>query len=184
MGECNYVTHGNFDALGNVLLCKKIMAHIGLNPDRLRIEFMSGADGNLLAEFTDDFTSQVNAMGPIGTAEGIDKTDLKFRLDAVKKIIPYIRLVERERMRIPSKSEEMYRHFFSSDEFNRLFDELIVNKLAISQITSLLKEKPLSTGEMARTLGLNPSEISRYINVSSRHGYVRYDESCKCYTLA
>ena len=56
LDECNYVTHGNYDALSNTYLCKKIMEHIGLNPERLRIEFMSGADGNLLAEVTDDFT--------------------------------------------------------------------------------------------------------------------------------
>jgi coenzyme F420-reducing hydrogenase delta subunit len=56
LGECNYITHGNYDALSNVHLCRKIMGAIGLNPERLRIEFMSGADGNLLAEVVNDFT--------------------------------------------------------------------------------------------------------------------------------
>jgi F420-non-reducing hydrogenase iron-sulfur subunit len=35
LDECNYITHGNYDALANVYICKKIMEHIGLNPDRL-----------------------------------------------------------------------------------------------------------------------------------------------------
>src|SRR5210317_1513045 len=55
LDECNYITHGNYDALSNVHLCKKIMKTIGLNPERLRIEFMSGAEGNRLAEVTNDF---------------------------------------------------------------------------------------------------------------------------------
>ncbi len=37
LNECNYITHGNYDALANVLMLKKILEHIGLNPDRLRI---------------------------------------------------------------------------------------------------------------------------------------------------
>ena len=46
LNECNYVTHGNYHALSMVRICKKIMKHIGLNPERLRIEFMSGSEAN------------------------------------------------------------------------------------------------------------------------------------------
>ncbi len=45
LDECNYVTHGNYDALANTYITKRILEHIGLNPERLRIEFMTGADG-------------------------------------------------------------------------------------------------------------------------------------------
>jgi F420-non-reducing hydrogenase iron-sulfur subunit len=44
LNECNYVTHGNYHALNMVLLLKRIMERIGLNPERLSIEFMSGAE--------------------------------------------------------------------------------------------------------------------------------------------
>ncbi len=184
LNECNYITHGNYDALGNVYLCKKIMEHIGLNPERLRIAFMSSADGNLLAEVTDDFTKEVMELGPLGKNEGIDEKELKFKLEAVKNLVPYIKLVERERLRVPSKSEEAYNKFFTSDELNRLFNELIGDKLAISQIMLLLREKPLPTGEISDILGLNPSEVSRHMNSSSRQGLVRYDESRKCFAIA
>ena len=184
LDECNYVTHGNYDALANVHLCKKIMERIGLNPERLRIEFMSGADGGLLADVTNDFTRQVKALGPLGKSEGMDKNDLDFKLEAARKLVPYIKLVERERLRVPSKSEKAYHEFFTSDEFDRLFDELIGDQLAVSQMMSLLKEKSLSTGEIAEALDLNPSEIAKYINSSSRQGLVKYDEVAQCYAAA
>lgn len=184
LNECNYITHGNYDALSNVHICRKIMEHIGLNPERLRIEFMTGADGILLADVVDDFTRKVKALGPLGKGEGIDQNELKLNLEAVRKLVPYMKLVEREKLRVPVKSEEAYNKFFTSDEFNDLFNELIVDKLAISQIMLLLGESPLSTGEIAEILGLNPSEVSRHMNSSSRHGLVRYDESRKCYALA
>jgi coenzyme F420-reducing hydrogenase delta subunit len=184
LNECNYITHGNYDALSNVLLCRRIMEHIGLNPERLRIEFMSSGDGILLAEVINDFCKKVGEIGPLGKSEGIDEKGLKFKLEAVTKLIPYLKLVERERLRVPIKSEEAYNKFFTSDEVNRLFNELIIDKLAISQILLLLGEKPLSTGEMSEILGLNPSEVSRHMNSSSRHGLVRYDESRKRFALA
>jgi len=184
LNECNYVTHGNYDALSNTYLFRKIMENIGLNPERLRIEFMSGADGNLLAEVTNDFVKKVKAIGPLGKGEGMDEKSLKFKLEAVGNLIPYIKLVERERLRVPVKSEETYHEFFNGDEIDRLFDELIGDKLAISQILLLLRERPLSTGNISEMLGLNPSEVSRHVNSSSRHGLVRYDENRKCFALA
>jgi coenzyme F420-reducing hydrogenase delta subunit len=183
LDECNYVTHGNYDALANVYLCRKIMERIGLNPERLRIEFMSGADGGLLVDVTNDFARQVKGLGPIAEGEGIDRQVLNFRIDAARKLVPYIKLVERERLRMPKKEKKAYHEFFTSEKFDRLFDELVGNQLAVSQIMSLLQNKPLSTGEIAEALDLNPSEIAKYISSSSRQGLVRYDEDAKRYAL-
>ena len=184
LNECNYITHGNYDALSNTHLCKKIMEHIGLNPERLRIEFMSGADGILLTEVINDFTKKVKVLGPLGKDEGIDESELKFKLEAVRKLVPYIKLVERERLRVPVKSEAAYNEFFESSEVDRLFNELVSDKLKISQILLLLGERSLSTGEISERLGLNPSEVSKHMNRSSRQGFVRYDVSRKRYALA
>ncbi len=183
LNECNYITHGNYDALGNVLMFKKIMEHIGLNPERLRIEFMTSGDGLILTNVINEFCKQAEEFGPLGKTEGIDPKILKFKLEAVAKLVPYIKLVERERMRVPHKSEETYREFFDGDKFNSLFKELILDKLAVSQIVLLLREQPLSTGEMSEKLGLNPSEISRHMNTSTRHGMVRFDKGEKRYAL-
>jgi coenzyme F420-reducing hydrogenase delta subunit len=170
LNECNYITHGNYDALGNVLMFKKIMEHIGLNPERLRLEFMSSGDGLILTHVINEFCKHAEELGPIGKSEDLDPKILKFKLDAVSKLIPYIKLVERERLRVPHKSEEAY-------------TELILDKLAISQIVMLLREQPLSTGEMSEKLGLNPSEISKHMNTSTRHGMVRFDKDEKRYAL-
>lgn len=182
--DCNYTTQGNYHALNMVLLCKKIMAHIGLNPERLRIETMSAGEGTLFAEIMNDFGSKVKELGPLGKSEGLDENVLKSKLEAVTSLVPYIKLVERERMRVPVISEEAYYKFFSSDEFNKMFNETIVEKLAISQIISLLRKGPLTTSEIAKILGLTPSEVSRYLNSSSRQRFVRFDEGQKRYALA
>jgi len=183
LDECNYITHGNYDALSNVLIFKKVMAHIGLIPERLKIEFMSSGDGILLAEVINDYCREVKEIGPLGASEGIDSPDLAFNLEAVNKLIPYIKLVEREKLRVPHKSEDAYHEFFSSKPVNRLIDELIIDRLAVSRIMQLLRNKPMTTGEMSENLGFDPSQVARHLNTSSRHGLVRYDERMKRYEL-
>jgi len=184
LNECNYITHGNYHALTMVSLAKKLLEHIGLNPERLKIAFMSGAEANLFIEGVNGFVKKVKELGPLGRGEGLDEKELKFKLEAVTRLIPYIRLVERERLRLPAMPEEEYRKFFDSDELNRLFNETIADKLAISQIMLLLREGPLSTSEIAKTLGLTPSKVSKHLNASSKQRLVRYDESRKCFALA
>jgi len=184
LNECNYITHGNYHALTMVNLAKKLLEHVGLNPERLKIEFMSGAEANVFVEGVNGFVKKIRELGPLGRGEGLDEKELKFKLEAVTQLIPYVRLVERERLRLPAMPEEEYGKFFAGDELKRLFSETIADKLVISQIMLLLREKPLPTAEMAKKLGLTPSEVSRHLNTSSRQGLVRYDQDRKCFALA
>lgn len=184
LDECNYVTHGNYDAFANTYIAKRILTHIGLDPDRLRTDFMSGADGHLLAKYTDEFSRQITELGPLGSSEGMDPETVKFNLAAARNLVPFIRLVEREKLRVPVKSKQAYQDFFSRPETDDLFDRMLRDKLAVSRILLLLKEKPLSTSDLSGHLGLNPSEVSRHMITSSRHGMVKYDTASNCYELA
>ena len=179
LGECHYITEGNYGTLSMTLLFRKIMEHIGVNPERLRLEWISASEGMRFAEVMNDFSKKLKALGPLGKGEGIDKDGLKIKLEAVKNLIPYIKLVERERLRVRFDTVEEYDEFFSSDEVNKLFQELIVDKLEMSQIMAFLREKPLSTGEISEILGVDPSEVSIHLNSSTRQGLVRFDESQK-----
>ena len=125
LNECNYITHGNYDALNMVLLCRKIMAHIGLNPERLSIQFMSSGEGILFTEVVNDFSKKVKALGPLGKAEEIDDDELKSKLAEVRKLIPYIKIVKREKLESRLENEEEYDEFFTGDEIDRLFSEAV-----------------------------------------------------------
>jgi DNA-binding MarR family transcriptional regulator len=92
--------------------------------------------------------------------------------------------VERERLRVPEKTKKAYTEFFESYETKNLFDKIVSDKLAISQILLLLKDKALSTRDIAQNLDLNPSDVSRHMNTSSRQGLIKYDTNSNCYALA
>lgn len=184
LNECNYITHGNYHALTMTLLAKKLLEHIGLNPRRLSIQFMSGSESGVFIDSVNGFVKLIRELGPIGVSEGMDGKELQFKLDSVNQLIPYIRLVERERLRLPQMEEEKYIEFFESEEMSRLFSETVAEKLAIAQIVSLLRERPHSTAEIANILGLTPSQVSKHLTASSRQRLVRYDVEEKRYALA
>ena len=125
LNECNYITHGNYDALNMVLLCRKIMAHHGLNPERLGIEFMSSGEGNIFTEVVDDFTKKIRDIGPLGKSEEIDQDELKIKLDEVRKLVPYIKIEKRQKLESRLESEAEYDELFTSDEIDRLLGEVV-----------------------------------------------------------
>ena len=184
LGECHYVTEGNYDALSTMHLGKKLLEAAGINPDRLRLEWVSASQGNRYAEIVTEFTNELKELGPLGTGEGLDRSTLKLKLEAIRKLLPYVKLVEREKLRVRFEDKAAYENFFASAELKSLFNELIADKLAISQITVLLKDKALSTGEIADTLGMTRSEVSKHLNSSARQKLVRFDEAEKRYALA
>ena len=108
---------------------------------------------------------------------------MALKLEAVTRLVPYLKLVERERLRVPAKSVEAYNAFYASDEVDRLFRTLVAEKLAVSEILLLLEKGPRSTADIAEALDLNPAVVSRHMNSSSRQGLVRYDTDCNCYAL-
>jgi hypothetical protein len=162
-----------------MLLTRRLLKQIGVNPERLRLEWISAAEGIRFAQVMNDVVKKVKELGPLGKGEGIDENTLNLKLEAVKNLLPYIKLVERERLRVHPDAEEAYKKFFASEEGDRLVSKLILDKLAISQILLLLRKRSLSTGEISEILGLGPSEVLRHLHTSARQGFVRFDENQK-----
>ena len=123
LNECNYITQGNYHALNMVLLGKRILEHIGLNPERLRIEFMSSAEGVVFAEVMSDFSRKVRELGPVGYGEAIDETVLKARMDEITKLVPYIKVMKNEKLGTRLLNPEEYDKFFTRDEVDKLINE-------------------------------------------------------------
>jgi len=121
LGECNYVTHGNYHALNLVLLAKRILAHIGIDPQRLQIEFMSGGEGSLFTEVVDRFVEQVKDLGPLGEVEGLDQKDLAAKLADVDRLVPYIKIEKHAKLTARLESEAQYADHFTGEEIAQLF---------------------------------------------------------------
>ena len=123
LNDCHYNTHGNFDALSMTRLCKKLLEHIGINPDRLRLEWVSAGEGIRYADIMTDFAAQIKKLGPLGSSEGTDRDALKSRLEEVKKLVPYIKLIKKDKLASRLPNEEDYLKLFTIDEVEELLSE-------------------------------------------------------------
>ena len=175
LGDCHYNPAGNYDALGNSMIAKRILEKVGVNPERLRLEWVSAGEGTRFAEVMNEFSSKVKSLGPLGSSEGTELAGLQAGLEAATQLVPYIKLVERERFRVPQRTEEGYHKLFGSPEFNELFDALVLDKLAMSRIMVMVRAKPVVSAEIAAGLNLEPSEVTRHLNVLAQHGMVRFN---------
>jgi F420-non-reducing hydrogenase iron-sulfur subunit len=63
-GDCHYV-EGNYKTLRRVSLFKTMLRDLGIDPDRLRLEWISAAEGKKYAETMNEFAEQIRALGPL-----------------------------------------------------------------------------------------------------------------------
>jgi F420-non-reducing hydrogenase iron-sulfur subunit len=122
-----------------------------------------------------DLSAKVKSLGPLGSSEGIPVAELVSRMRTAEDLVPYIKLVERERLRVPVRTEEGYRQFFGSQAFDDLFDELVLDKLVLSRIMGLLRKKPVAAMEIPGSLDLEPSEVARHLQHLTERGLVKFD---------
>jgi coenzyme F420-reducing hydrogenase delta subunit/ferredoxin len=126
-GECHYITEGNYDALGSMHLVRKLMQHIGLNPKRLRLEWVAASEGSRFAEVMDDFTNELDSLGPLGESEGRDADSLRLELETVSRMVPQLKILAREKLQVKVKSEEAYAELYASEKVNKLLDDFIAD---------------------------------------------------------
>jgi len=69
-GDCHY-QEGNYKALRRYRLLKRILPEYGIEPERLRLEWVAASEGERFARIVDDFTEQLRELGPLAVKESI-----------------------------------------------------------------------------------------------------------------
>ncbi|MDF2955957.1 hydrogenase iron-sulfur subunit [Candidatus Alkanophaga liquidiphilum] len=62
-GDCHYMS-GNYKAKRRIELLRKMLAQLGISPERLRMEFISAAEGAKFAQVIREFTEKLKELGP------------------------------------------------------------------------------------------------------------------------
>lgn len=125
LNECHYLTDGNYHALNMVQLCKKLLEHVGVNPERLRTEWLSAGEGIRFAEVMNDFGKKITGLGPLGQGEGIDPTELMARVAELVKLGSYIKTEKREKLGLHPRNVEEYAKLYTSDEIDALLRDVV-----------------------------------------------------------
>jgi F420-non-reducing hydrogenase iron-sulfur subunit len=63
-GDCHYQT-GNYKTIRRVLLTKKLLQQLGIEQERLRLEYISATEGKKFAVAVKDFVEKLRKLGPL-----------------------------------------------------------------------------------------------------------------------
>ncbi len=76
-GDCHYQT-GNYKTLARFVLLKNMMRQMGWEEERLRLEWISAAEGRKFVQVMNEFTDQIRSLGPLArhhSGDGNGKED-------------------------------------------------------------------------------------------------------------
>jgi len=62
LGDCHYIS-GNARAMQNIEMARSLIKLLGIEPQRLRLEWISAAEGARFAGLVQEFTDQIRELG-------------------------------------------------------------------------------------------------------------------------
>ena len=69
-GDCHY-QEGNYKILRRYRLLKRILPEYGVEPERVRLEWVAASEGERFAKIVDEFTDQLRELGPLGIKDSL-----------------------------------------------------------------------------------------------------------------
>ncbi len=70
--DCHYLS-GNFKAQRRVMLTKKVLDQFGIEPERLRLEWVSASEGDRFASVMREMVQDIKKLGPSPLKNGGEK---------------------------------------------------------------------------------------------------------------
>jgi F420-non-reducing hydrogenase iron-sulfur subunit len=63
-GDCHY-QEGNYKALRRFMLLQRMLQRLGIEPERLRLEWISASEGDKVQRVINEMVTQVKKLGPV-----------------------------------------------------------------------------------------------------------------------
>ncbi|MBD3162486.1 MAG: hydrogenase iron-sulfur subunit [Candidatus Eisenbacteria bacterium] len=67
-GDCHY-SEGNYNCQRRLPITKSLVEQMGIDPRRVRLEWVSASEASLFQEVVSEFTEQIRSLGPLELKE-------------------------------------------------------------------------------------------------------------------
>lgn len=71
-GDCHYV-EGNYKALRRFRMLKRLLADMGIEEKRVRLEWISAAEGEKVKKVINEMVEQIKELGPLGIPARVEE---------------------------------------------------------------------------------------------------------------
>lgn len=160
IGDCHYLT-GNYHTQHKVRMTQKLAELAGLDPKRIRLEWVSASEGERFSQVVSEFTEVVKGLGPnnVKTDDGLQK-----RLDAA------IEAANGQRLRtlvgnfhMVTQMENTYGEKIEEGVFENMFEEAIDWEYHRNLILDSLLTEAKSVKQVAKEIDVPPYKVLQYL---------------------
>ena len=166
-GDCHYQT-GNYQAEHKMQMTKRVLEEIGIEPERLYLDWISAAEGRRFSEVITEFTNEIKEIGSIKEIK-----DFRQKISIGESIAESVRIrwlvgMERELLEYGN----VYNEKIEEAEFRDLVWKNIVTEYNKERICSMIKETPQTVRDITKELNMSKSEVFRYLTDMENQGHV------------
>ncbi len=156
---------------------KRIMNHLGINPDRLLLEWVSAAEAARFAQVVTTLTEKIKELGPLSNDAKNSMDELTFKLQAAKKAVAgeKLRWVAAKQTEFMTDGNK-YGEVFTSHEIGRYLDGVILEEITVQEILAHLKNDPLSVKDLSQKLDVTTPDTMRHVMALMRKEMVKISE--------
>jgi len=174
-GDCHYIS-GNYEAEMKMNMLSKLLAFIGFS-ERLRLDWVSAAEGNRFAQIVNEFNDHIINLGPSPIKNKKSKKQLLEDFTVIKSVLSDSRLrilVSRERQ--ITIEGNVYNEVISKEEFENILDDVLYIEFIRHKILLKIKDKAKSVPEISKEIQVEPNKVLNHIVTLRQKGLVDLDE--------
>ena len=174
-GDCHYL-EGNFQAERKIKMTKKLLAKTGLEPGRLKLEWIAASEGERFAITIREYTAEIQSLGPSPVAGKNPNKNILDNLLAAQQAVYHFRLraiVSKERKIV--EEGNVYGNKKTQEEFDAFMEDALFTEFNRYRIIHHLKEGPLSVKDLSAKMDLPTDAVLDNIVILRKNNMVDFD---------
>lgn len=172
LNDCHYIS-GNFYTEKRVRLMLKLLEDAGVDPKRLRLEWVSASEGEKFSKVVTEFTETIRSLGPSQIRKDAVLRSKVAAADDASDTFRLRALVGKELGL--EKTGNVYGNKLEQTELEKLIDVATKEEFERSLILELSKDKARSVKELGKIMEVPTDRVLRHIVVLRQKNMISMD---------
>ncbi len=154
LGDCHYID-GNYHAKHKILYLQSILEKIGIDRRRLKLEWISAAEGKRFSEVVNQFSSEIKELGKINLTK--ENQDM---LNALIEVFTdfRVRWLLGNKLKV-TELGNVYGDKITEKDYVNLLNETVDSELLRKRILKIIEKTPHTAVEISEKLKVNSEKI-------------------------
>jgi len=160
IGDCHYLT-GNYHTQHKIAMTKKLLEAAGIDPKRLRLEWVSASEGERFSKVVEDFTNEIKEMGP---------TNIKSDEKLIARLEAAIGAATGARLRslvgnyhLVTEVQNVYGEKIDMEQMDAILDEAVDSEYHRNLVLSRMMAEAKSVKQIAKEIDVPSDRVLKYM---------------------